>query len=539
MLLIDGNDIKKYYGDRLIVSADKIQIFKGDRIGVVGENGSGKTTFLNMLAGIIEPDRGKINRFCEVAYIRQFEDCSSEYDGKLLKEFNVKDKLERKELSGGERTKLRIAGELYREKGILLADEPTSNLDYESIQLFREKINEVETFVLVSHDSCLLDRLCSRIYEIKDGKLREYSVGFSEYRILKEKEINRQWLIYDKYTTEKKKLHDALMKAEHKSDSIKKAPSRMGNSEARLHKGKTSEKRKKIDESKKAIKNRLEKLEVKEKPLSPSAIKINFELTDPPENRIIVRGEDLNFSYKNNVIFKNAYFNVHRGYRTAIIGENGSGKTTLFNLIMDAHQGISVVPKAKIGYFYQGFENINMDKSVLENIMESSIQSETSVRTVLNRLLIKGEDVYKKAGVLSGGERIKASIAKIILSEANVIFLDEPTNYLDMSSIEALGDVICEYEGTVLLVSHDRSFVEKTADRLLVINNRRIEDYEGKLSEYNNRKEKVNEGDREMKMTMLKMKQAEIISKLSEQGCNKEFLEREYAIVLNNIKKLQ
>jgi len=202
-------------------------------------------------------------------------------------------------------------------------------------------------------------------------------------------------------------------------------------------------------------------------------------------------------------------------------------------------KNIYIAPKVKIGYFHQDFENLDYDKSVLENVMRDSVQNQTVARTILARLLIKNDDVNKKVGCLSGGERVKVSFAKLFVSDANVLLLDEPTNYLDMSSMEALESVLCEYEGTVLFVSHDSAFVNAVADRLLVIENHTITEFEGNLDDY---RQKMNETSKKVKdeteKIIIRMKMAEIAAKLSVPGTDKEALEEEYrrlAALLGNM----
>jgi macrolide transport system ATP-binding/permease protein len=222
-----------------------------------------------------------------------------------------------------------------------------------------------------------------------------------------------------------------------------------------------------------------------------------------------------------------------------LLGENGVGKTTLLNLIAGSGNGsIKIVPKARIGYFYQGFENLQQNMTVLDNVMAESVQSQTVARTILARLLITGDDVYKKVEVLSGGEKIKVSFAKLFVSSANVFLLDEPTNYLDMSSIEALENMLSCYEGTVLFVSHDRAFVNRVADRLLLIENQSISEFDGnldKLEKY--KKQQIQKDINDPEQIALQMRMTEIIAKLSRQDANKDELEAEYGRLLKKLRE--
>lgn len=582
MLLLEAGNIKKYYSDRLIVELNHFEIHSGDRIGVVGLNGSGKTTLLDILAGHLESDEGYVKRYCDIGYVRQFqEDGSCPENGitpensskpengitparlplpegdftsqswpvqdrdlllspRLIQEFDLKEKLQRDGLSGGEHTRLKIVSEFSKDNLLLFADEPTSNLDFKGIGLLKQKLEKMESFLLISHDRDLLDSLCNRILEVKNGNVRLYNGNFSLYKQRCELEKEQMALEYGKYIDAKESLEAAISNRQLRAKKIRKAPKRMGNSEARLQTRKANESQEKLHNSANSLMTRLEKLEVKEKPRELPGIKLDFSLTNPPENKIILSAENLSFSYGAVPVFNAANFKVYNGVKTAIWGENGSGKTTLLNLIYtNEYRSINIVPRARLAYFCQGFENLELEKSVLENVMRDSVQNETVVRTVLARLLLQGDAVYKKVAVLSGGERIKTAFARMFVSGANVLLLDEPTNYLDMQSIEALESVLKEYEGTVLFVSHDKAFVNSVADKLLVLGDCKVKEFDGKLDQYEskeamqkNSKERASGNTagipNELEKTMLQMKLTEIISRLSAPNGDKEALEGEY-----------
>ncbi len=584
MLLLDAGNIKKYYGDRLIIELDELKIYTGDRLGVIGQNGSGKTTLLDILAGSLRPDEGFVKRYCDVGYIQQFaagaedreesdESYSPGLSSKLLKEFELDGKLGREGLSGGEQTRLRIAEAFSAENVLMFADEPTSNLDYAGTDLFRQKLERLESFVLISHDRDLLDALCNRILEVRDGKVRAFSGNYSFYSRQYELEREQAELEYEKYIDEKTSLEEAITDRKQRAKSMKKAPSRMGNSEARLHKRAVNNIQGKLHSAANSMATRLERLEVKEKPRELPGIKLDFSLTDPPENKYVITADKLSFSYGPVKVFDDVGFRLRNGSKTALWGKNGSGKTTLLNLIYaryisDADSGnnphsfgpasekgmhdtkngiagISVAPRARLAYFRQSFENLVPGESVLWNVMRDSVQKETVVRTILARLLLQGNDVHKRVSVLSGGEKIKTAFAKLFVSNANVLLLDEPTNYLDMKSIEALESVMREYEGTVLFVSHDRNFVKSVADQLLILDDQAVKSFDGGLGEYEaqvgnivkqtaGKRAKAEAGDTEGRMpegierTMLQMRLTETIAKLSSGNGNREALEEEY-----------
>lgn len=530
MLIIEAASIKKYYSDRLIIEFDNLKVYSGDKIGIVGQNGSGKTTLMNILSKEIEPDEGFVKRYCDITYIRQFSEESISAEQKLLKEFNLSQKTYQNAFSGGEKTRIKIANALSHENLIVFADEPTANLDYKGIELLKQKLSEVESFLLISHDRLLLDSLCNKIIEVRDGKLKIYNGNYSFYKKQSEMEHERALSEYEKYISEKSNLEGAIIDRQSRAKSIRKAPKRMDNSEARLHRRSSNEKQEKIHNAVDSLKTRLNKLEVKEKPKELPKIKLDFSMTNLPENKIVISAERLSFNYGSNRIFDKASFSVPNGSKTALWGENGTGKSTLLNLIYSNSNGnIRIVPKAKVGYFYQGFENLDYNKSVLENVMRDSVQTQSVVRTILARLLIRADDVYKEVQCLSGGEKIKVSFAKLFVSDANILLLDEPTNYLDMLSIEALASVLCDYEGTVLFVSHDSAFVNSVASRLLVLENHNINTFEGNLEDYKlNRQKTQVKVKSETEEIMLKMKIAQIVAKLSDPKADKEALELEY-----------
>lgn len=333
MLILETTNIKVNFGDREILSFDQLNIRSGDRIGIVGQNGAGKTTLLNILSGELLPDEGIVKRFCDIAYIKQFSNEEIEADAKALSEFNVQDKIKSKKVSGGELTRLKIAGALSKNSLLIFADEPTANLDLQGIEALKNKLIKTESFLLISHDRELLDSVCNKIIEVSNGRLTFYEGNYSFYEQEKQKMVEREWFEYNHFIEEKKHLEEAIVNRKARAKAINKAPSRMGNKEARLHKCKSNEKQEKLYDTANNIKTRLEKLEVKVKPKEFSNIKLDFSLTLPPHNRIVISSDDLSFRYGQKDIFTNAKFHVYNGLKQAIIGENGTGKTTLLNQI--------------------------------------------------------------------------------------------------------------------------------------------------------------------------------------------------------------
>ncbi len=526
-ILLSANHIVQYFGERKILEFEKLNVYEGDHIGIVGGNGVGKTTLLNILSGELIPDEGSVIREVPVSYFKQFRDRAEQVDLQKCRKLGLTGKLSREHLSGGEMTRLGLAA-MNKDSLLTFADEPTANLDADGVELCCQMLEQCSTLLLISHDRAVLNRLCTRIVEVRDGCLYFYTGNFAAYHEQREQAFKRQEFEYQQYRSEKSRLEKAARQRSQASKSVRKAPSRMGNSEARLHKREAGEKMEKLDNARKAILSRLEQLEVKEKPREMAQVRIDFSLTDPPANREIVMGDHITFSYGKKLIFENASFSLPKGSKTALIGPNGAGKTTLMELIWSGATGIRLVPKAKIGYFKQNLDTLDLSKTVLENVMETSVQSEKTMRGILARLLIRREDVFKKVSVLSGGERVKLAFAKLFGSPANLLLLDEPTNFLDMPAIEALQQMVEDYEGTVLFVSHDRTFLEECATRILRIEDRKLISFDGNLTEWE-KKQIESKSEKKMDKLLLELRLADVISRLSTPNCqNKEELEKEF-----------
>lgn len=251
----------------------------------------------------------------------------------------------------------------------------------------------------------------------------------------------------------------------------------------------------------------------------------------------------LNKCFGSRIIFKDAAFEVQRGTKTALIGENGSGKTTLLRMIISGEAGITAAKGARIGYFSQSMDILDSEKSILENVSECSAYPKAFARTILARLLFRRDEVNKKVGCLSGGERVRVCFAKIFLQNINLIVLDEPTNYLDIYSMEAVENAIMAYQGTVLFVSHDRRFVRKLADRILAIEAQGIVTYNGSYDDYELWKKNVQrtgQKDKKEAKMLLENRLTHILSRLSmpDKGDDVAALDLEYKKLLSEIRTL-
>ena len=474
-------NIEKSFGARKLIELDRFVLSPGDKVAVVGENGSGKTTLLKIIAGQIQPDKGRVIMHGTVGMIAQFGDRKDGMDSAISGRLGIG----RGDIySGGEKTKARIAGAFSSRPDILLADEPTTNLDISGIRALEELLLSYRGgLMIVSHDRALLRKVCGKVLEIDRGVCRLYGCGYDDYLIQKALEIDAHWAGYNQYVSEKNRLKRAAAAKARASERVKRTPRRMGNSEARLHKMGDQGAKQKLDRASKAALTRLDQLEKVEKPWEQKDIVFDVR-ADALHSPVLVRVNDVSQSFGGKTVLAHCSFDVPNHKKTALIGDNGTGKTTIIDMIAQRAGGIETCRHLRIGYFKQDTSNLDDEKSVLENAMESAVYGESFVRTILSRLLFLRDEVSKKAGLLSGGERIKLSLARIILSEYNLLVLDEPTNFLDIASRDALESVLAAYPGAVLFVSHDRAFISRIADRIICIRDRTTHTFEGRFESF-------------------------------------------------------
>ncbi|HAU5069952.1 TPA: ABC-F family ATP-binding cassette domain-containing protein [Clostridioides difficile] len=547
MLLVKVENLKKYYADKLILDIDKLEILENDKIGLVGSNGQGKTTLLKAILGEIEIDEGYTYLTESYSYISQSENnieiCSDSKEKSLL---NAPDRFE-EYLSGGEKVKLKIADALSNKKNIIIADEPTSNLDKKSIGVLEEMFKRHEgALLLISHDRRFLDELCTTILELEDGKLKAYKGNYTDYLMQKDEEVKRAYFEYQEYVKEKKRLEKALLHKKSLSDGIRKTPKRMGNSEARLHKMGGQTNKKKLDSNVKAIKSRIDKLEVKNKPKASIEMKIKIQNGMEIISKNLVEIKDMTLKLGNKLLLDNVSFKIKRGKKIALLGDNGCGKSTMIKEILtNKNDNIKINNKVKVGYFDQHQSLLDEAKSVLYNTKVNSSFDESFIRTNLNLFGFKGDDVYKKVKVLSGGEKVKIALCKIILEDNNFLIFDEPTNYLDIKSMEALEKALINTDKTMLIVSHDRVFVSHICNYIIEIKDTKIREFDCNYDEYIINRNKKNPS-RESKikkenLLVLENRLITIVSMLSieKDGLKKELYESEYNELLKQINKLK
>ena len=473
-LLIEARNLRVRFGERVVLDIDHISIYDGEVVGLVGENGAGKTTLLSILAGDAVPHAGEVARRCPVAVIRQGGAAADADDTRFVSEFRAPSASD--SLSGGELTRRRIARALSEDAPLLLADEPTADLDASGVARLEKRLREREgAMLLISHDRALLNALCTRIWHLEDGHISDFPGGYDDYLAELERRRTFQQFEYDQYRAETARLKAVAQKQAEWAASVKKAPKRMGNSEARLHTHEYTNSVLRLSHAKKTTENRIQRLERKERPRDLPQIRMALGAMSPIQAKVACEAQVQSLRAGERWLLRDARLHLPTGSRTALIGDNGCGKTTLLHCLLGREtsgivfQGrVRLNPAARVGLFDQDHAKaLDFDATVLENVMAETALPESEVRTVLARLGIRGDQVFKPVSALSGGERAKAALAKLLAGDYNLLVLDEPTNYLDVFTMQALQALLQGYGGTLLFVSHDRAFSEAVATRLL------------------------------------------------------------------------
>ncbi len=529
----------------MILDIKKLSLYSEDRIGIVGINGVGKTTLLNLLSQKLAPDEGWVKAYGRSSTISQLEPPEhEEISREMASKFNIPMTYS-ESMSGGEKTRFKLAACLSQNSAMIFADEPTSNMDLEGIELIERYFAKYSGgLFLISHDRTLLDSLCTKILELEDGRLKIYPGNYSSYSEQKARERERAQFEYEHYVSEKKRLERVVIETGEKSKSVRKTPRRMGNSEARLHKMGNQKAKANLDRAKKSVETRIEQLEVKEKPQQTAKIKLDIADAQKLHSKVIIEGKGLNKAFDGKVIFQNAEFRIENEAKVALMGPNGCGKSTLLKMIINREDSIRVAPSARIGYFSQDLSILDEETSILANVMGESIYEESFVRQLLARLLFKGDAVYKKVNVLSGGERVKASFAKILCQDFNLLILDEPTNYLDINSLEVIEDALQNYERSLLFVSHDRRFISSVVNQIMTIENHRIKMFKGGYEDYwaqQNKEGGKAKEEIEKEIFILQNRLSEVIGRISmpAKKDNVEELDKEYYAILTEVKRLK
>ena len=461
-MILNISNLSKSYVGQSVLKEVSFHLEEKEKAAIVGINGSGKTTLLRCILGIEEADEGGIafSKDKKMAYLAQqhadMEQEDEEYES----------------LSGGQKTKKRLEEILMEKPDLLILDEPTNHLDIGSIQWLEKVLKRYDGAVLlVSHDRYFLDKIVTKVIDLERGKARMYLGNYTAY-------------------AEKKKM---IREAERKAYENQQAE--IKHQEAVIEKLKQFNREKSIKraESREKLLSKVERLEQPED--LQNEMRLLFMPREASGNDVLI-AKDLGKSFDGKRLFSHGTFSIQKGEHVAVIGDNGTGKTTLLKILnglIQADEGeFRLGSKVKIAYYDQEHAVLHMEKTLFDEIQDTyPDMNNTRVRNVLAAFLFTGDDVYKKVGDLSGGERGRVSLAKLMLSDANFLILDEPTNHLDIQGKEVLEEAIRNYEGTVLYVSHDRYFINRTATRIMELFSNRFDNYIGNYDYYLEKKEDV------------------------------------------------
>lgn len=538
MIILSCKDICKSYGIRDVLKNITFSINDGDKVGIIGANGEGKSTLFKIITKELSQDSGEIfiDKNKTLGYLSQnlsldsdkniyeealsvFEDIlnieerlssleikmnepydenNASYHDKLIKDYTTlqdlylhkggyvyKGEISRVlkglgfteddfyksiiTLSGGQKTRVALCKLLLRKPDIILLDEPTNHLDLEAISWLEDYMKNYKgTVLVISHDRFFLDSVTTSTFEVIGGKVECYNVPYSKFIDLRKKNYETKLKAYNLQQAEIKRQEAIIEKFRsfNREKSIRAAESR-----------------------EKAL-DKMEKIEAPTHEKEGSKIKFEASVKSGYD---VLHIEDMAKSYGEKTLFTNLNVDLKRGEKVALIGENGRGKTTLFKIIMDkvqADKGVKVLgTNVNVGYYDQEQSDLNLDKTIIDEVWDEFPNLTTSkLRSYLASFLFTGDDVFKVINTLSGGEKCRINLLKLMLSKSNLLLLDEPTNHLDIMSREALEDAILEYDGTLMVISHDRYFLNKVISRILELKEDGVSEYLGNYSYYQEKK---------------------------------------------------
>ncbi|GAA5345586.1 ribosomal protection-like ABC-F family protein [Planifilum fimeticola] len=545
MVVLKAENLKKEWNGKRVFENVHLEVEQGERVALIGQNGAGKTTLLGCLTGRIPPDGGTI--FCrwpaerwglveqhltvpEDWSVRDFvESGSTELHrlkrervrleqwmadgggermqehvvryGSVLERFQllggyeweleVEAQLTRfrlsgealySRLSGGQKTRAQLARALMGDPPLLLLDEPTNHLDVETADWLGEWIRSYRgTVLFVSHDREWIDRLADKTVELTPKGTRTYRGGYTDFRRERERERKEQEALYKKQQQQKRKLEEAIRRYR---EWYAKAHTTAGERNPFLKK--RAEKNRTRFQAKERALERLKQEKV-ERPKEDPRVQVRFE-EGTFEARHLIRLEGADVGYGEETVLKNITFTLSRGDRMVVVGPNGSGKTTLLKLLagkLDPRTGTVIRhPALRVGYFAQELENLKEDETILESLLRLPGMTQGEARNILAAFLFRKEEVHRKIGSLSMGERCRVAFVNLYFSEANLMVLDEPTNYLEIPTRERIEEALLQYPGAMVLVSHDRTLLKKVSNRVAHLRNGRVEIYPGGYGEY-------------------------------------------------------
>ncbi|MFA6939416.1 MAG: ABC-F family ATP-binding cassette domain-containing protein [Clostridiaceae bacterium] len=596
MIVLSVKNLSKAFGIDEILKDVSFNINEGEKVSLIGSNGSGKSTLFKIITKSLDYDTGDIfiDKGKTLGYLSQnlslgshntiyeemltpfsnllslekkikaletelslpYDEAKEDYHNKIIEKYTESQEIYKISggytykgeisrvlqglgffeedftkkisiLSGGQKTRLALSKLLLTKPDILLLDEPTNHLDLPAIEWLEEYLKSYKgTILLISHDRFFLDEITERTFEMVNGKIIEYSGNYSFYIKQKGKNYSVMLKAYNKQQTEINRQEEIIerYRSFNREKSIKAAESRQ---------------------------KRLDKVEVLEKPVEDKGLnRIVFkEKIKSGRDALII--EDLSKSFNDKELFSGINLNLKREDKLALIGDNGIGKTTLFKIILGEERqssgNVLIGKNVVFGYYDQEQKNLDMNKTILDEVWDTYPDlTVKEIRSYLGHFLFSEDDVFKKISKLSGGEKCRISLLKLVLSNSNFLLLDEPTNHLDIPSREALEEALLSYEGTVLLISHDRYFLNKIAEKIIELKNNGITTYLGNYSYYSEKKKKPDRFEEVEKessvnkteLNNIKKKKRETEKKEREKSKEISSIESEIAELEEQIKKL-
>lgn len=483
-LVIDIKNVEKSYFNKDVLSIEDLKVYENEKIGIVGRNGEGKSTLLHLISGELKPDAGEVDTKVDFQYYEQIpNEQAPDYtmiDAKYLSHLNVPEHAS-EEFSGGEQTRLRLA-EFFSSYYLgLLMDEPTTHLDKEGIQFLVDQLKYYYgTLLVVSHDRYFLDEVVDTIWEIQDGQVKVYPGNYSAYHQQKEQERIEQENAYEHFVKEKKRLEQAAQEKQAQADKMSQVSAKQKKraiKPGRLDSSKQKDTvQKAAHKSAKAIEKRVEQLGVIEQVNEEKPISFPEPKTLEMHNPYPIMGHNVTIQRGSKLLFDAISFQFPAGKRIGISGPNGSGKSTLLRHILNESAGITLSKKAVFSVYRQLDYQLSGKDTLLDYLMRDSEYDESIVRSVLNHLAFDQHEISKKFITdLSGGEATRLVIAKLFTDPSNLLILDEPTNFIDIPTIEALETLMKRYNGTILFTSHDQYFMENVAQQIWTVVDKQLE----------------------------------------------------------------
>ena len=532
MNLIKFNNVYKQYTGEYILKNVTFSINDGDKIGMIGLNGAGKSSIIKIILGqenhdgsienINEKGSVFVNPNMKIGYLSQIHKFDSENNSvyeellsvfseqrnilhdiekislrmaieenvdNLMEEYNsLNEKYEAmdgynmeykikqvmqglelndfkesqiKSLSGGEKTRVTLAKLLLEEPDLLILDEPTNHLDILSIEWLEEYLKKYgKSFLLVSHDRIFLDSVCNKIYELERGKVEQYNGNFSDFVIQKELILKGEIKRFEKETEKIKKMEEYITRFK---AGIKAKQAR----------------------GRQKILDRLNRMD--DTVFNPNRMKLKFDISSSSADRVL-SVKNLSKSFDGKKVLNNISFDMYKGDKVGIIGKNGIGKSTLLKILMGIKNQddgeFKFGERVKLGYYDQDHQNLFPENNILQEINTSLNYTEEYLRSKAASFLFVGDDVLKPVSKLSGGEKVRLSLLKLSEQKGNLLLLDEPTNHLDIYSIEVLEDALIDYEGSLLLVSHNRHFINSICNKIYYLSENGLEEFKGNFDKY-------------------------------------------------------